>query len=38
MSVLFVLVIGPEFAVVPEWQARLASRLAVGLCPAIFRL
>jgi hypothetical protein len=34
MFVLFVLVIGTEFAAVPAQQARLASRRAVGLHPS----
>jgi hypothetical protein len=35
MSVLFVLVVAAKFAAVPARQARLASRLAAGVYPAI---
>src|SRR5882762_7452250 len=38
MSVLFVLVIGLEFAAVPARQARLASRLAAGVYPVILQV
>jgi hypothetical protein len=38
MSVLFVLVLGPEFAAVLARQARLASRLAVRLYPTILQV